>query len=65
MICQYGSEECYLNKLASCAIHYLNDPFPFIVCLEKLIYKKIHTHEAIQTCFKVINTIPQKYDQIT
>ncbi|XP_059297721.1 gamma-interferon-responsive lysosomal thiol protein-like [Lycium ferocissimum] len=54
--CQHGPVECFLDTVEACAIDAwpdLNDHFPFIYCVESLVYHKNYTHW--ETCFEKLN----------
>ncbi|XP_059626435.1 gamma-interferon-responsive lysosomal thiol protein-like [Cornus florida] len=51
--CQHGPWECLLNTIESCAIHVwpgLNEHFPFIYCIETLVYEGNYTQW--ESCFE-------------
>lgn len=51
--CQHGPSECLLNTVEACAIDAwpsLNDHFPFINCVEKLVYDR--KYPLWETCFE-------------
>ncbi|XP_009590102.1 gamma-interferon-responsive lysosomal thiol protein-like isoform X2 [Nicotiana tomentosiformis] len=54
--CQHGPAECFLDTLEACAIDAwpdLNEHFPFIYCVESLVYHKNYTQW--ETCFEKLN----------
>ncbi|XP_075489807.1 gamma-interferon-responsive lysosomal thiol protein-like [Primulina tabacum] len=56
IICQHGINECILNTVEACAIDAwpdVKDHFPFIYCVESLVYHKNYTHW--ETCFQKLN----------
>ncbi|XP_051128362.1 gamma-interferon-responsive lysosomal thiol protein-like [Andrographis paniculata] len=53
IVCQHGPYECLLNTVEACAIHTwpkLEDHFPFVYCVENLVYNNNYTYW--ETCFK-------------
>ncbi|KAA8549451.1 hypothetical protein F0562_001135 [Nyssa sinensis] len=57
--CQHGTSECLLNTVEACAIHVwpdLNDHFPFIYCIETLIYE--HNYTQWESCFEKLGLDP-------
>ncbi|GFP84237.1 gamma-interferon-inducible lysosomal thiol reductase [Phtheirospermum japonicum] len=51
--CQHGPWECLLNTVESCAIDAwpdVKDHFPFIYCVESLVYE--HNYTYWETCFE-------------
>lgn len=51
--CQHGPVECLLNTVEACAIDawpQLNDHFPFIYCVEELVFE--HKYLEWETCFE-------------
>jgi interferon gamma-inducible protein 30 len=64
IICQHGEDECKINKYESCAIHFMQDPLPFIFCMEKLLAAGTVLEKAARKCYAAIHTIPHIYDQI-
>lgn len=62
--CQHGPDECLLNTIEACAIHVwpdVNEHFPFVYCVEKLVYEG----EYIQwgTCFEKLGLDRYPVDQ--
>ncbi|OIT06852.1 PREDICTED: gamma-interferon-inducible lysosomal thiol reductase-like [Nicotiana attenuata] len=54
--CQHGKAECFLDTVEACAIDAwpdLNEHFPFIYCVESLVYHKNYTQW--ETCFEKLN----------
>ncbi|XP_021720994.1 gamma-interferon-inducible lysosomal thiol reductase-like isoform X3 [Chenopodium quinoa] len=59
-ICQHGPNECLLNTVEACAIHAwpnLDDHFPFITCVESLVYEG--KYYQWETCFKELGLDPE------
>ncbi|KAJ8751264.1 hypothetical protein K2173_016445 [Erythroxylum novogranatense] len=59
-VCQHGPWECLLNTVEACAIHFwpkLEDHFPFIYCVEDLVYNR--KYPEWETCFKILNLDPE------
>ncbi|KMT05397.1 hypothetical protein BVRB_7g175270 [Beta vulgaris subsp. vulgaris] len=57
--CQHGPDECLLNTVEACAIDTwpnLNDHFPYISCVETLVYEGNYTKWPI--CFKEFDLDP-------
>ncbi|XP_057782598.1 gamma-interferon-responsive lysosomal thiol protein-like [Salvia miltiorrhiza] len=53
IVCQHGKYECILNTVEACAIDAwpdVNDHFPFIYCVESLVYHNNYTYW--ETCFE-------------
>ncbi|KAJ8535621.1 hypothetical protein K7X08_023341 [Anisodus acutangulus] len=53
---QHGPAECFLDTVEACALDAwpdLNEHFPFIYCVESLIYHKNYTQW--ETCFEKLN----------
>ncbi|KAL3530926.1 hypothetical protein ACH5RR_010248 [Cinchona calisaya] len=53
IVCQHGEYECLLNTIEACAINVwpdVNAYFPFIYCVEKLVYEGKKTEW--ETCFE-------------
>ncbi|KAM0995903.1 gamma-interferon-responsive lysosomal thiol protein isoform X1 [Malus sylvestris] len=51
--CQHGPSECLLNTVEACAIEIwpaLNDHFPFIYCVESLVYE--HKYPQWESCYE-------------
>lgn len=51
--CQHGPSECLLNTVEACAIDIwpeLNEHFPLIYCIEKLVYS--HEYTQWESCFE-------------
>ncbi|KAA8543712.1 hypothetical protein F0562_021542 [Nyssa sinensis] len=51
--CQHGPTECLLNTIEACAIKVwpdLNEHFPFIYCVETLVYE--HKYTQWESCFE-------------
>ncbi|KAM5583133.1 gamma-interferon-responsive lysosomal thiol protein [Rosa sericea] len=51
--CQHGPSECLLNTVEACAIETwpaLNDHFPFIYCVESLVYE--HKYPQWESCYE-------------
>lgn len=60
IVCQHGPTECLLNEIESCAIHVwpdVKDYFPFIYCVEDLIYE--NESDQWETCFEKLNLDPK------
>ncbi|XP_021720992.1 gamma-interferon-inducible lysosomal thiol reductase-like isoform X1 [Chenopodium quinoa] len=58
--CQHGPNECLLNTVEACAIHAwpnLDDHFPFITCVESLVYEG--KYYQWETCFKELGLDPE------
>jgi interferon gamma-inducible protein 30 len=58
--CQHGPYECLLNTIEACALHIwpdVKEHFPFIFCLEKLVYEGKPTEW--ETCFATLNIDPK------
>ncbi|KAH6766283.1 Thioredoxin superfamily protein [Perilla frutescens var. hirtella] len=56
IVCQHGAYECLLNTVESCAIDAwpdVNDHFPFIYCVESLVYHNNYTYW--ETCFEKLS----------
>lgn len=54
--CQHGEDECILDTVEACAIDAwpdLSEHFPFIYCVESLVYHKNYTQW--ETCFEKLN----------
>ncbi|XP_016576004.2 gamma-interferon-responsive lysosomal thiol protein isoform X2 [Capsicum annuum] len=54
--CQHGKDECFLDVVEACAINAwpdLNGHFPFIYCVESLVYHRNYTQW--ETCFEKLN----------
>ncbi|KAI3418713.1 hypothetical protein GPALN_007820 [Globodera pallida] len=62
--CQHGADECRINKFQSCAINYMQDPVPFVYCLETLLYDNVTFEEASKLCFNLINPGNYVHDRI-
>ncbi|KAJ8769793.1 hypothetical protein K2173_007653 [Erythroxylum novogranatense] len=59
-VCQHGPWECFLNTVEACAIYVwpkLEDHFPFIYCVEDLVYNRKYTEW--ETCFQKLNLDPE------
>ncbi|KAF5930778.1 hypothetical protein HYC85_031651 [Camellia sinensis] len=57
--CQHGPLECLLNTVEACAISVwpdLNKHFPFIYCVETLVYE--HQYTQWETCFEKLDLDP-------
>ncbi|CAL5353190.1 hypothetical protein CsSME_00041195 [Camellia sinensis var. sinensis] len=57
--CQHGPLECLLNTVEACAISVwpdLNKHFPFIYCVESLVYE--HQYTQWETCFEKLDLDP-------
>uniref|UniRef100_A0A5B7A6R3 Putative gamma-interferon-inducible lysosomal thiol reductase isoform X1 n=1 Tax=Davidia involucrata TaxID=16924 RepID=A0A5B7A6R3_DAVIN len=57
--CQHGPSECLLNTVEACAIHVwpdLTEHFPFIYCIETLIYEDKTTQW--ESCFEKLGLDP-------
>ncbi|XP_074267823.1 gamma-interferon-responsive lysosomal thiol protein [Silene latifolia] len=53
--CQHGPSECLLNEIDACALDVwprLSEHFPFIYCVESLVYN--HNYSEWKTCFKTL-----------
>ncbi|KAM7527638.1 hypothetical protein LguiB_031048 [Lonicera macranthoides] len=60
IICQHGAYECLLNTIEACAIYVwpdVSEHFPFIYCLESLVYEGKYTEW--ETCFTKLNIDPK------
>ncbi|KAL1825739.1 hypothetical protein ACET3Z_012517 [Daucus carota] len=60
IVCQHGTMECVLNTVESCAIHTwpdVKDHFPFIYCVESLVYEG--DYDQWETCFTKLNLNPK------
>ncbi|KAL8094379.1 hypothetical protein AgCh_036055 [Apium graveolens] len=60
IVCQHGAMECVLNTVESCAIHTwpdVKDHFPFIYCVESLVYED--NYDQWETCFAKLNLDPK------
>ncbi|KAH9701868.1 gamma-interferon-inducible lysosomal thiol reductase [Citrus sinensis] len=58
--CQHGPSECLLNTVEACAIDSwpeLNKHFPFIYCIESLVYE--HKYSQWETCFDKLELDPK------
>jgi len=62
--CQHGPVECEINLYETCAIHFLQDPLPFIYCLELKIKMGIPLEKASETCYSKLHISHIAYDQI-
>ncbi|XP_055829589.1 gamma-interferon-responsive lysosomal thiol protein-like [Solanum dulcamara] len=54
--CQNGPDECFLDTVEACALDvwpHLKEHFPFIYCVESLIYHK--NYIQWETCFEKLN----------
>ncbi|KAK6142020.1 hypothetical protein DH2020_016201 [Rehmannia glutinosa] len=54
--CQHGAYECLLNTVEACAIDVwpdVKDHFPFIYCVENLVYE--HNYTYWETCFEKLD----------
>eukprot|EP00257_Ricinus_communis_P020148 XP_015579312.1 gamma-interferon-inducible lysosomal thiol reductase-like [Ricinus communis] len=52
-VCQHGPSECLLNTIEACAIHVwpqLEEHFPFINCVESLVYER--RYPEWESCFE-------------
>ncbi|GMP89779.1 hypothetical protein CsSME_00041195 [Camellia sinensis var. sinensis] len=59
LTCQHGPLECLLNTVEACAISVwpdLNKHFPFIYCVESLVYE--HQYTQWETCFEKLDLDP-------
>ncbi|XP_057534939.1 gamma-interferon-responsive lysosomal thiol protein-like [Amaranthus tricolor] len=59
-ICQHGPAECMLNTVEACAIDAwpkLDDHFPFILCVETLVYEGKHLQW--ESCFRELGLDPE------
>ncbi|KAG8387664.1 hypothetical protein BUALT_Bualt02G0044900 [Buddleja alternifolia] len=59
IVCQHGEYECILNTVEACAIDAwpdVNVYFPFVYCVEKLIYQ--HNYTYWETCFEKVGLDP-------
>ncbi|KAK3009241.1 hypothetical protein RJ639_015113, partial [Escallonia herrerae] len=57
--CQHGPAECLLNTIEACAIGVwpdVNEHFPFIYCVETLVYEQ--KYPEWETCFEKLNLDP-------
>ncbi|GMY10536.1 gamma-interferon-responsive lysosomal thiol protein-like [Fagus crenata] len=58
--CQHGPSECLLNTVEACAIDVwpeLNEHFPFINCVETLVYE--HKYPQWESCFEKLGLDPK------
>lgn len=58
--CQHGPSECFLNTVEACAIKtwpQLNQHFPFVYCVESLVYE--HKFPQWEKCFEELQLDPQ------
>ncbi|KAJ8440209.1 hypothetical protein Cgig2_023974 [Carnegiea gigantea] len=58
--CQHGPLECLLNTVEACAIDAwpnVNEHFPFIYCVEKLVYQRKYLQW--ETCFEELGLNPK------
>ncbi|XP_031122973.1 gamma-interferon-responsive lysosomal thiol protein [Ipomoea triloba] len=58
--CQHGSAECLLNTIEACAIDAwpdLNEHFPFIYCVESLVYNE--NYSKWETCYEKLGKDPK------
>ncbi|KAH9601975.1 hypothetical protein KSS87_000348 [Heliosperma pusillum] len=56
----HGPSECLLNEIDACALHVwprLSEHFPFIYCVESLVYK--HKYSEWETCFQTLALDPK------
>ncbi|PHU13586.1 hypothetical protein BC332_14791 [Capsicum chinense] len=56
LLSQHGKDECFLDVVEACAINAwpdLNGHFPFIYCVESLVYHRNYTQW--ETCFEKLN----------
>ncbi|XP_059660906.1 gamma-interferon-responsive lysosomal thiol protein-like [Cornus florida] len=59
VVCQHGPFECLLNTVEACAISVwpdLNEHFPFIYCIETLVYNR--TYPEWESCFEKLSLDP-------
>lgn len=59
-VCQHGPYECLLNTVEACAIHAwpkLEDHFPFVYCVEKLVYER--KYPEWESCFEELGLDPK------
>ncbi|OIV95078.1 hypothetical protein TanjilG_10898 [Lupinus angustifolius] len=62
--CQHGPYECLLNTVEACAINIwpeLNQNFPFIYCVETLVYER--KQKEWESCFDKLGLDPKPIDQ--
>ncbi|CAI9107044.1 OLC1v1006316C1 [Oldenlandia corymbosa var. corymbosa] len=60
IVCQHGPDECLLNTIEACAIDTwpdVNEHFPFVYCVESLIYEGKRTEW--ETCFEKLGLDPK------
>ncbi|KAJ6302720.1 hypothetical protein OIU77_016748 [Salix suchowensis] len=59
-VCQHGPYECLLNTVEACAIHAwpkLEDHFPFVYCVERLVYER--KYPEWESCFEELGLDPK------
>uniref|UniRef100_A0A914CN99 Gamma-interferon-inducible lysosomal thiol reductase n=1 Tax=Acrobeloides nanus TaxID=290746 RepID=A0A914CN99_9BILA len=62
--CQHGEEECRINKYESCALHYINEPVPFIYCLENQLRMGSTLDQGAPKCYETLHIQPHISDQV-